>query len=61
MCLRSYYALRFLLANHKLAIDIFDRKNAVFSDVMPYGSCKNIQVDSIIHSHRRDNPKSYIA
>jgi hypothetical protein len=35
-------------------------KNAVFWDVMPCGS-GNIPVDGILHSHRRETPKSYIA
>jgi hypothetical protein len=35
-------------------------KNGVFWDVTPCGSC-NIQEDTILHSHRRENLKSYTA
>jgi hypothetical protein len=45
-------------------------KNGVFWDVTPCGSCKNrrfggatwcnVTEDTILHSHRRENLKSYI-
>jgi hypothetical protein len=35
-------------------------QNGVFVDVTPCGSCKNIPEDTILHSHRRENLKSYI-
>jgi hypothetical protein len=34
-------------------------KNGVFWDVTPRGSCLNIPEDTILHSHRRENLKSY--
>jgi hypothetical protein len=48
-------------------IAILYMKNGVFWDVTPCGSCKiptratrrNIPEDVIIHSHRRENLKSY--
>jgi hypothetical protein len=34
-------------------------KNGVFWVVTPCGSCKNNPEDTILHSHRRENLKSY--
>jgi hypothetical protein len=34
-------------------------KNGVFWDVTPCGTCKNIPEDTFLHSHRRENLKSY--
>jgi hypothetical protein len=39
----------------------FGIKNGVFWDVTPCDSCKYLPEDAILHSHRRENLKSYIA
>jgi hypothetical protein len=47
-------------------MDEIESMNAVFWDVTPSGACKNrttrrhIPEDGIIHSHRRENLKSYM-
>jgi hypothetical protein len=50
--------LRTLLQLKLVGILTINLKNGVFWDVTPCGSC-NIPEDTILHSYRRENLKSY--
>jgi hypothetical protein len=50
------------MEQEKIRFEVFaavTMKNGVFWVVTPCGSCKNPE-DTILHSHRRENLKSYL-